>query len=702
VSPKYSTVAAADVLSDPMSTEEGSPADIEQIRISKIRSGLGTTKHTLSGLRGKASSVQASKLSATLASQNKIAPMISTGERWVILPDSFEEEDYYIGWTMNALAQSLGLTVYTVKYEGEVQANMTDETEKISIGMFLAINDFDHNIRVKKGKNDPVELGRTIVRAQQVLRLFTSKNLGMEALRKDQFYFGNQTGEIETINNIPVPVKYSAKTLGSLFREKLWAEQLRKLLLTLIRESARLLTESVATHAIVTNLLSKEETINLYCSTWTKITVGKGRKKKEEKVREVPKRPKPSPLLTQAENHFVDSIAKNVFREVVPEDSDWPLLISNHGFGPVKDRLRENYSDRRLFRQSYARITTSRLKDFRKLKPDLRYKKKKDVTGVDLDALIESRTSRAATFASEIAFLDQTFKGSLLYYRTEVTKGTKVVLDIPASKLKIAEDIERLGIYSESPQKPTSEEDFVLVDSKKLPEIVLEKTKQGIIKKARKPLEKKVSSPKDDSVNIFMDGGNVIKQITKWSNINQTEEVIQKVITNTPEGRAFVLEHENSEEPELSEAESEEGKEQPEVAAAPSRDVSTQIKLDILDKEIENITKSDRLSSRVKIWFPVSEWTVLKDGSLATENNVKSVDNLIKSLWPVIHNSLIPAEADWYKSRGLSNFVAHVGNDVLAKFNKDQVEAAQAALIESLSKLATEDGVLRALSSLRK
>jgi hypothetical protein len=578
---------------------------------------------------------------------------------------------------------------------------MTDETEKISIGMFLAINDQDRNIRVKKGKDDPVELGRTIVRAQQTLRLFTSPNLGNEALRKDQFYFGNNTGETETVEKVVVPVKYSAKTLGSLFREKLWAEQLRKLLLTLIRESARLLTDSAATHAIVTNLLSKEETINTYCSTWTKVSVGKGRKKKEEKVREVPKRPKPSPLLTQPENHFIDSVAKNVFKEVVPDDVEWPLFISKHGFNLVKDRLRANYSDRRLFRQSYARITTSRLKDFRKLKPDLRYKKKKDVTGVDLDALIESRQSRAASFAAEIAFLDATFKGSLLYYRTEVTKGERVVLDIPASKLKIAEDIERLGVYSANPQRPSSEEDFVIVEDKKLPELVMEKTKQGVKKKARAPLPDKGKERKleEDTEVVYQNESQVLKKITRWD--NSTQSYIDKIIniTGTSEATDFLNREEYGAHSDKSDSGIDEEIAQ-EKETPSHREISDQLKLDLLVKDIAFFNDVSTISSRVKIWFPLDEWTSLGNGGIATESNLKKIDGLIKRFGPNLYTYLAPAKATWYQDRGFPEFVARIREDVLVKFNKDKMGEAQAALIQSLSKLATVDEVKSALSSL--
>jgi hypothetical protein len=451
----------------------------------------------------------------------------------------------------------------------------------------------------------------------------------------------------------------------------------------------------------VTNLLSKEETINTYCSTWTKVAVGKGKKKKEEKIREVPKRPKPSPLLTQAENHYIDSVAKNVFKEVVPEDTDWALLISKHGFNLIKDKLRANYSDRRLFRQSYARITTSRLKDFRKLKPDLRYKKKKDVTGVDLDALIQSRTSRAASFANEVVFLDQQFKGSLLYYRVEVTKGNRTVLDIPASKLRIAEDIERLGIYSDTPERPTSESDFVIVEDTTLPPLVMEKSKQGVKKKAKKamphpgpPLENK---PETD-VSIYMEDDRVMKKSQVWSGPDQTyhENIVN--ITGSPEALRFVDEmikrlgeHEMS-----SEDEEEAG---PSTRENPSERISKQIKLDLIEHDLEKINLKT-IKSNWDIWFPATEWTPGKE-SLNTVETLKKIEKYMKQLYPSVYDLLPTATGKWFKERDFKAFTEKEISPVLSKFKKESLDTAQTAIYESLSKLATDTNVVSALATLR-
>jgi len=464
-----------------MVRETGVPLTTEQQRLVKVQKHLAEPTRNLQEILGKSREILSARLSSVIASEATIQPTISASERWIILPKTFQEEDYYVGWYMTGVAQLLGLKVYLVEYTGDRRKESADDAERLSMGFLCALEDLNRNLRIKHKGKDLVEQGRTIVRAQQIVRLFTSENLGHEALRKDHYFFGNNPGEKEVVDKLEMNVRYSAKLLDSCFKEVAWAERLRQLLITLMRESARLLSPETVTHAVETNLLTREDVILQYCSSVTTVTHGKGKKRRTEKVRETPKRPKPSSLLLPTEQKFIDSIAKNIFTEASEDElRHWPKYISDHGFGPVRDELRANYTLRRLFRQAFGRITTSRLKEIRKLIPETKFKKKKDLSGVDLTSLIGSRADRDGVFATEVAILDPHFSTALLYYRTEVTHGNRRALDVPGSILKLKEDIVRLGVYSNEDKM----DDMLMFQShppvKQLPTLKLPPSKQGL------------------------------------------------------------------------------------------------------------------------------------------------------------------------------------------------------------------------------
>jgi len=253
------------------------------------------------------------------------------------------------------------------------------------------------------------------------------------------------------ISNFPVKVVYTAKELGDLFEHKAWKESLRKLLITLMRESAIFLKPDAVNHAIETNLITREEAIVKFCSRSQAVVVKRGRKAKTEKVARVPKKPRASPLLLRKEMEFLNYVSQGIFTEPGEEElSNWPAYITQFGFGAVRAQLESNYNLRRQYLSGFSRITTARLTEFRKLKPAERYKKKKDITPSDVDALLVSRENPPGKFAREVSFVDAQFQRILSVYRTVSSAGSGgSVLDFLGSVLKLEEDIRSAGVYSD-------------------------------------------------------------------------------------------------------------------------------------------------------------------------------------------------------------------------------------------------------------
>jgi len=430
------------------------------------------------GMQESASKLS-SRLAAALSSKDKVVPILSTSERWIIVPEDFKQDDNYIGHYMITVSKLLGLTVYSIPYEGERIPNLPMESEKISIGILTSLQDTDRKIRVTQSKKDSVELGRTIVRAQQVMKLFTSKNLGLEALKQDHRFFGNNPSEVKVIANFPTKVVYTAKELGLLFEHKAWAEQLRKLLITLMRESAIFLKADAADHAIETNLLTREEAIVKFCSRSQATVVKRGRKAKTEKVSRVPKKPRASPLLTKREMDFINHVSRGIFIEPSEEElKDWPLYIIRKGFANVKSQLESNYSLRRRFLAGFARITTSRLTEFRKLKPNERYKKKKDIALTDVDALLDSRDNKPKRLAREVSFVDPQFTEILSVYR-KLSTSDSATLDVVGSLMNLEEDIIYGNVYTDKIDEPVVPAKEPEVHKKDWEDIKLDVSSQG-------------------------------------------------------------------------------------------------------------------------------------------------------------------------------------------------------------------------------
>jgi hypothetical protein len=651
VSPKYSTAAAADELSDPMVGGTGVPKTLEQIRLSKAVNSLSGTTKTLTEIMKKSHDALSAKLRSTLDGKIDVRPTISTSERWIILPKTFEDEDYHIGWYMIGVAQALGLNVYTISYGGKVQQDTSSEAEKIGLGMFISLGDVDRAIRVRSSKKDPIEIGRTIVRAQQVIRLFSSDNLGQAALRSDHFFFGNNSGEKKVVGNTEVPVVYSAKTLGNLFREVEWAEQLRQLLITLMRESARLLTGSVVTHAVESNLLSREETITKFCASTETVVSARGRKKKTEKVKVVPHKPKPSPLLSSKEYAFIDMLSKNVFIE--PSESEtrrWPQYVTQKGFTVVRDALKENYADRKLFRQSYARITTSRLKEYRIGNPEARYKKKKDLTGTDLDSLLSSRKNPAATFATEVVFLDPNFGKCLLPYRALITKGHNQVVDLAGSKLRIIEDIESTGVYSEHEFQPPAVKPKV--GKTELPDITLPKSYQGV-KFDAKPSQ-------------TIGGVDILDKPSEEYYVSPVESVYEY-----PESEGEPSQKGKGKEPEPS---------------GGLQGLQAELDAAILDSECDYIEKETNRSVLLRIWADFDKFSLTQTGKFNTVENLTRIRDAITKKVPTLFKNY-PMGTEWFSSRGFNQFMEHKVNPLLLKHTKDQKDQLLTDLVKSLEVL---------------
>jgi len=635
VSPSYAMAAAADTVPNHGVGSLKRPKTIEEIALDKTIKGLTPEPIDLEAIRGASSKLLSSRLSSTLSREGKVRPHLTFQERYVILPVTFKEEDHYIGQYMMGISKELGLTVFLINYEGKSR-EISNEMEKISQGIFISLEDFSRKIRVKSSNKDFVEIGRTIVRAQQTIKIFSAKELGQRSLLPNHEFFGNNPGEQMVINKKEVPMVYNAKNLGFIFPEEEWAEQLRIILISLIRESARFLAADVVTHLIESSLLTKEDTIAKYCSSYS--TFQKGKKKWKE--RRIPKKPRASPLLKPLEASFIETLVRGIFSDPLDIKTSWAEFVTTFGFDPVMDRLKSNYHQRQSTLEGFARVTTARLKEYRKIRPEERYKKKKDIQQQDVEFLIRLREDPLRAFAREVLFLDTDFSGCLSLYKSVDKQSGR--LDPQGSILKLIEDIKSFGVYDEN---KLSSEGFVEIKA------------PGVLQPLE-PIEKdrpEVSKRKSVVKTITPE---MIKQATLSSSIKREREAKQKEIDNQLETGS------------ITSLKTEQAQVQPEVYLCHEgtryvkQSPTSLVKLNIpytSSAWMDNINfllnpQNDYI---LKVWLDINP---SKDG-IFTADNCRKLDSFLKERTRAFYSGLVP------QTEG-SNF-SKFSNSVFSKVEKE-------------------------------
>jgi hypothetical protein len=134
-------------------------------------------------------------------------------------------------------------------------------------------------------------------------------------------------------------------------------------------------------------------------------------KKKAVTSKKVPGKPKQSPLLLKTEMDLLTKISAPLFGktslEVLSHD-EWVHYILDNGLEWARKYLREIYVNRQTYLVRFAKLTTSRLQQLRKISVALQTKKKSNVSQEDLRTLLLSKENPTATFVTEIAKLDPT------------------------------------------------------------------------------------------------------------------------------------------------------------------------------------------------------------------------------------------------------------------------------------------------------
>jgi len=446
---KYSTIAGGDVTEEtyPVLPQQGKLEKEKQSLLDVLKDIKELNDSDADELRDAIISALEKKRGLDVSKRSDLVPGISTEKGFVILPEWGENrEDHYLEKAMAVMAKDLGYRVFPIPYTGRLK-ELTKDEEEFAIGISFVTLDQNRNFNMTE-KSDSYENGRTFARSQQIIGLFdTNEKLGIEALKKNHRFFGNNPGETKGSKSVRVPVTYLAKTSGRLFAEEEWSEHLRLVLNSLLRKYHTVLPDSVRSQIIENNLISHSEVIQTYCTREITLVPIQGRRKFQSvKEKRVPHKPRSNVLLLKEEQQFLNGIVDSLFIDGVPTTSGKFIeFIMRHGFKQYLNHMKAVSSKRAEFLQKFASLTSKRLNEVRRLSESHKTKRKRDVTSTDITSALARRDTPANKFASEILSLDPSCSLFLGAYRVNAP-GTSSI-DYGMTSLRIKELIDKVIPY---------------------------------------------------------------------------------------------------------------------------------------------------------------------------------------------------------------------------------------------------------------
>jgi hypothetical protein len=269
--------------------------------------------------------------------------------------------------------------------------NVVDDSliEGIWFGMFSSTNQ-----KRRRGKQ-AYELGRTLSFSLIVKNVFEQTDeLGVLALDKDNFFFGNNDGEVS--NGMKVPFFIKTK-LRSFFDDP----RLGDLVYGIINNTAssvgfKFLTEEEQDKVISDHLLPVDKLI----TSCYPVTISKRGRQEIRKTRK-PNPIRSSPLYTKDEIAMISLLTSYIFKEFEVLSKDYEFQVLSTGFAAIESQIRETIRLRWETLQRFANRTKLRLQAIRPMvnNPTL---KKASVAPNHVDQLLESYHNPATHLVSDI------------------------------------------------------------------------------------------------------------------------------------------------------------------------------------------------------------------------------------------------------------------------------------------------------------
>jgi hypothetical protein len=227
--------------------------------------------------------------------------------------------------------------------------------------------------------------------------------LGPQALKKDNFFFGNYPRSKGSKHN-DQPMFEMKRRFGRLFKidetglgPGLWSVFLK----FVQRVGLRSYPDEEYTKIIMENLVPFD---NL-TKNFSRLVKHVNRKGKEVKEQMLPTLPKRSPLLSKHESILITGLARHIWDDLDDVKDNYKDHIQCDGFSFVEQRCRHTYTKRWEFLAKFAALTTNRLQEFRKVTPNADKFAKRDFNTDLTLAALKRREDIVQTFFSEVTNL---------------------------------------------------------------------------------------------------------------------------------------------------------------------------------------------------------------------------------------------------------------------------------------------------------
>jgi hypothetical protein len=267
---------------------------------------------------------------------------------------------------------------------------------KLLLGVWLGM--FNTTFVSRRRDKRDYELGRTATFSLLTKSEFESrKNLGLEALQKDHFFYGNHPGESDSKRQrISFFIKdrlvsmFSSPIIGNLLYGVL-LEATRKLRLDNLKEEEYY-------KAIEANLIKFDL---LLTSHYRHVTEKKNRKVAVDKFKK-PNPIKNSPLYLNAEMEVFRTYTQPLFNDLEVVQKNYLEIVLKDGFTNVKNRISLSISRRWQTLSKFAHCTKIRLQEIRKLDPTLSKIRKAQVAPDHVENLLKSYPNPATKLSEDL------------------------------------------------------------------------------------------------------------------------------------------------------------------------------------------------------------------------------------------------------------------------------------------------------------
>lgn len=313
---------------------------------------------------------------------------------WVC-PKSLFSEDNIIGQMIADFSILAKASIKEIPSNGNINPNTFDK--KFIAGIWFGIYSTTalQRRRAKKG----YELGRTATFALIVKNEFARiKKLGVNALAKDNFYFGNNPMEVS--NKVAVPF-YMKTALRSYFDDP----RVGDLIFGIVNYTASQigfdnLTEDAVDKAINDNLMPAD---HLITSCYPSIVIRQNRR--VERKQRKPNSIRSSPLYTAEEMELIKSYTSVIYDDM--SDLQGPRYVNaifSDGFDAIASQVRRIIQTRSETLQRFANRTKIRLQMIRKITGEHTLRKAK-VTRDHLNRLLADMVDPVSSLVNDISHI---------------------------------------------------------------------------------------------------------------------------------------------------------------------------------------------------------------------------------------------------------------------------------------------------------